>query len=65
MKLLFLFYYRTYRFFRNAYANHTTNIRMSQGPGVLIIFYTGCPINWYPLLISIPDFCDGPKNTAD
>ena len=22
--------------------------------------FTGCPSNWYPLLISIPDFSDGP-----
>ena len=21
---------------------------------------TGCPVNWYPLSISIPDFPDGP-----
>ena len=24
------------------------------------VSYTGCPVNWYPLLISIPDFSDGP-----
>ena len=22
--------------------------------------YTGCPVNWYSLSISIPDFSDGP-----
>ena len=26
--------------------------------------YTGCPINWYPLSISIPDFPDGPMKKS-
>ena len=25
---------------------------------------TGCPINWYPLSISIPDFPDGPMKKS-
>ena len=27
--------------------------------------YTGCPVNWYSLSISIPDFPDGPMKKAN
>ena len=26
--------------------------------------YTGCPVNWYSLSISIPDFPDGPMKKS-
>ena len=26
--------------------------------------FTGCPVNWYPLSISIPDFPDGPMKKS-
>ena len=40
-------------------ANHDPYLRMIYLKQ-LVSTYTGCPTDWYPLLISIPDFSDGP-----
>ena len=39
--------------------------QVNSAVGQIIDTYTGCPIKWYPLLISIPDFPDGPMKKGN
>ena len=47
-------------FKRNNHSMATANLKKSED----FVTNTGCPINWYTLSISIPDFPDGPMKKS-
>ena len=40
--------------------NNWGHTKSATYPKYYDLLHTGCPTDWYPLLISIPDFSDGP-----